>query len=115
MKKLLLLTSILIMTISFVACGGVSGDPADSSSVVTESVNMVNVTTSNNLTLKLPDTMTMESDYIYADTTVGDSASFTVDMADESFPLSDWTQQDFMDFQFDGYTNLVVSSFDNNL
>jgi hypothetical protein len=120
MKKLLLLTLVFVMTISLVACGGTESGTSDTSqpdtsSTAEQSVTLVDVTTENNLTLKLPDTMTKQSDIFYADTTAGDSASFTVDMADESYPLSDMTQQDFIDFQFSGYDDLVIISYDNDL
>jgi hypothetical protein len=120
MKKFLLLAFFLVMTISIVACDGAMTGTDDSSqlntsSTANESVTLVDVTTDNNLTLKLPDTMTKQNDIFYADVTTSESASFTVDMADESFPLSDMTQQDFIDFQFSEYTDVVIKSYDNNL
>lgn len=81
----------------------------------TGSVALVDVKTELKVNLKLPETMTQQSDNFYANTATGDSATFTADIADDSYPLSDFTQEGFVDLILYGYNNIVITSFDNDL
>lgn len=120
MQKLFLFALVVVMSLTLVACGGETSTPAESETttstvVSTATVDLVDVTTEQGVGIKLPASLTKQEENFYADTTTGDSATFTADMADESSPLSDLSQQDFVDFQLSDRTNLVVSSYDNNV
>lgn len=52
--------------------------------------------------------MTKQSSNFYANTDTAESATFTADMADESYPLSDFSQNDFVDLLLSDYDNLVI-------
>lgn len=131
MKKIFLLTFILIMCLTLAACGTdkpseTASDTSTPSETATEAatetatetpvepVVLVDVVISG-VAMKMPSGMTEMEDYFYADTTTADSATVTAGIADDSWPLSDVSQDDFVGYQLYDRTNVVVSSFDNNI
>lgn len=123
MKKIFLLTFILIMCLTLAACGTdkpseTASDTSTPSETATETpvepVVLVDVVISG-VAMKMPSGMTEMEDYFYADTTTADSATVTAGIADDSWPLSDVSQDDFVGYQLYDRTNVVVSSFDNNI
>ncbi|MFA7672976.1 MAG: hypothetical protein WCY62_03880 [Clostridia bacterium] len=126
MKKPFILALIVVMSLTLAACGtGIESEEATDTSTPTESVVTEDPTetpdepvvlvdvVSQGISLKLPSGMTEQGENFYADTTTGDSATFAVDMADESWPLSDVSQDDFIGYQLFDRSNVVVTSFDN--
>ena len=102
MKKLLLFTLALLMTLSLAACGGEYG----------ESVTMVDVTTEQGIKLKLPSDMTKQSEAAYANMGTGDVVSFGVSEIG-GFPLSDWKEETVLTTYSSKYENVVIKSFEN--
>jgi len=123
MKKLFLIMLALVVTLSFAGCGeettapvGSSGlDNSGETSKPSETVALVDVTTEQNVKIKLPSSLIKQEDGIsYADANTSDVAMFIADRADESYPLSEMSQEDFIDFSVGERENLVIDSYDNN-
>lgn len=141
MKKTFLIALVVVMCLTFAACGADKGNEKETNtSAPTESSvadNPTETSTESSATdnpteasaepvvladvvitgvaMKLPSGMIALEDYLYGDTVTGDSATVMADMGDESWPLSEVTQDDFVGYQLSHLANLVVSSYDNNV
>ena len=113
MKKLFLLTIVFIMTLSLAACGGKTNNP-NQSIKPSESASMVDVTTEQGISLKLPIDMVSQENKTFANTTTAEIASFGIAEADPAAPLSKWTQDEFIASELSDRKELVIISYDNN-
>ncbi|MFA6808367.1 MAG: hypothetical protein WCR27_05185 [Eubacteriales bacterium] len=102
MKKLFLLTLVLVMTLSFAGCGGDT----------TPTISLVDVTTDQGISMKLPSDMAVQEGGMYANTETADVASFGV--ADiGGTPLSSWKEENVLATYQSNYKNVVIKSFEN--
>jgi hypothetical protein len=111
MKKLFLLTLALVMTLSLAACGG----GTDESSNPAKSVTMVDVTTEQGISIKLPSDMplqTIQGNVTYANTETGDVASFGVVEVGDA-PLSVWKEENVLATYQSKYKDVEIKSFEN--
>ena len=128
-KVLAILLALFVVLVASVGCGkdadqppdvstpGGAAKPAEPTPKPAESVSFVTVT-EQNISIKLPSSMTQQEGpyggFAYADTNTGDTASFRVDRADESFPVVSMTKQEFADFFLGDLDDLVIISYENN-
>ncbi len=111
MKKLFLLTLALVMTLALSACSGGTNTSSQSDS---NTVTMVEVTTEQGISLKLPSDMTIQDNLAYANTETADVATFGVIDAGAS-PLSEYTQEEFLAAELSHYKDIAIKSFENNI
>lgn len=102
MKRLLVLILALVMILSLAACGS-------------EEVTLVDVTTDQGISFKLPSdiTVTEANKSAFSNTETGDNAVVQMIEAGET-PLSETTQEAFVEAELSDRTDLVVKSFENN-
>ena len=100
MKKLLLLTLAIVMSLSLAACGSASA-------------TLVDVTTEQGLGLKLPSDMTLQNSQTYANTKTSDVVTFGL-LEAVSSNYTDWTEEDFTASELSDYADLVMVSYDND-
>ena len=112
MKKLFLLTLALVMTLSFAACGGETNNSIESSKPV-KSVSMIDITTEQGISLKLPSDITKQSNNSYANTSTGDNAAFGVSEVEKGVSTADWTQEDITALFKQKYKEVEIKSFQN--
>lgn len=114
MKKLLLLILALAMTTSLSACGGETSTTSQSEADV-EAVTLVDVTTVDNIKVKLPSEMIFLENIGYGNAQTADVAIFMVlDAGPATVPYTDWTQADFEASQLSAFNNVVITSFEND-
>jgi len=109
MKKLISLTLALAMAISLAACGG------EATSTKSDAVSLVTVLTADNIGVKLPSDMTLQANGGYANTKTSDIAIFALYNEAPQSPFSEWTQEDFVDAELSTYSDVVVTSYENDL
>jgi len=106
MKKVLILTLAMVMLISLAACGGAS-----------EEVSLVDVTTEQGITLKLPSDLTLQTvqdKVTYLNSETGDNAAFGASEVGET-PLSAWTEENILATYQASYPDAAVQSFENGV
>jgi predicted small lipoprotein YifL len=109
MKKLFLLTLVLVMTLSLAGCGG---DTPVETSKPAESVTLVDVTTQQGISLKVPSDMKLQENLTYLNTKTGDVLSFGVSEIGQT-PLSAWKSENVLATYQSKYKDVVIKSFDN--
>lgn len=90
-------------------------DNSNNTNTNTSSTALVDVETAMNISLKLPEGMTEKDMNFYANEDTAESVTFTVDMADSSYPLTAFSKEEFSSYMFSGYNNLNITSFDNDV
>lgn len=104
MKKILLLILALVMILILAACGGETS----------ESVTLIDITTEQGISLKLPNDLVKQDSGAYANMETGDSAAFgVIEIAGD--PLSDATEEDILATYQSKYDDVVVTSFENGI
>ncbi len=111
MKKIITLTMtialLLVMTVSLAGCGGDESATADP-------VSLVDVTTEQGISLKLPSDLVKQDNGSYANMETGDSAGFGVTgIAGTS--LSSMTEEDVLALYQTKYDDAAVTSFENGI
>jgi len=107
MKKVLSLTLAMVMLFALVACGG----------AVSEPVSLVDVTTDQGITLKLPSDLTLQTIQnkpTYANSDTGDNAAFGAAEVGET-PLSSYTEENVLATYQASYPDTAVQSFENGV
>lgn len=99
MKKLSLIILALVMTLSLAACAAAKP-------------TMVDVTTDQGISFKLPSDMVKQASGAYANPQTGDSVSFGLADVAET-PLSGWKAENVLATYAASYTDVVVKSFEN--
>lgn len=111
MKKIITLTMtialLLVMTVSLAGCGGDESATADP-------VSLVDVTTEQGISLKLPSDLVKQDNGSYANMETGDSAGFGVTEI-AGAPLSSVTEEDVVALYQTKYDDAVVTSFENGI
>ncbi|KUO66622.1 MAG: hypothetical protein APF84_04080 [Gracilibacter sp. BRH_c7a] len=111
MKKIITLTMtialLLVMTVSLAGCGGDESATADP-------VSLVDVTTEQGISLKLPSDLVKQDNGGYANMETGDSASFGVTEI-AGTPLSSATEEDVLALYQSKHDDVVVTSFENGI
>lgn len=100
MKKLFLIALTLVMTLNLAACGA-------------EPVTLVDVTTEQGISLKLPSDITHQENSGYTNTKKSDVVTFGVIEAGET-PLSEITEEEFFESELSNYQDVAITSFENN-
>jgi len=109
MKKIMTLTMtivlLLVMTVSLAGCGGDVSTNA-------EAVSLVDVTTEQGISLKLPRDLEKQAGGTYTNMETGDTAAFGVaDIAGD--PLSEATEENVLTMYQSKYDDVVITSFEN--
>src|SRR5664279_5157236 len=99
MKKISVLALALVMILSLTACGGAA-------------VTMVDVTTDQGISLKLPSDLKLQDNLSYLNTETGDNVMTGSAPVGET-PLSGWTEANVAATYASKYEDVVVTSFDN--
>lgn len=111
MKKIITLTMtialLFVMTVSLAGCGGDESATADP-------VSLVDVTTEQGISLKLPSDLAKQDNGAYANLETGDSATFRV-TGIAGDPLSSATEEDLLALYQSKYDDVVVTSFENGI
>ncbi|SET70039.1 hypothetical protein SAMN05660297_03187 [Natronincola peptidivorans] len=111
MKKIITLTMtivlLLVMTLSLAGCGGDESATADP-------VSLVDVTTEQGISLKLPSDLAKQDNGAYANMETGDNAGFGVTEI-AGAPLSSATEEDVVALYQSKYDDVVVTSFENGI
>jgi len=113
MRKLFLPILIAAIILSLAACDAVTAVSADSSTPA-GSVSLVDVTTEQGVSIKLPSDMPLQKiqgNSIYLNTETGDSAVFLV--SDTVSPLTEWTKEKVAETYKLKYDGVVIKSFEN--
>lgn len=109
MKKIMTLTIIIallcIMAVSLAGCGA-------EASTSSPSVSLVDVTTDQGISMKLPSDMTKQDNGAFANMNNGDNVIFGVtDPAGK--PLSDWKEENVLATYKMKYEDVVIKNFEN--
>lgn len=111
MKKLSLAIIVIVMTFVLVACGGEETSPP------IDTVSLVEVTTEQGISLKLPSDMTLETIQgreFYMNTDTGDSVLYEiVDYNETSF--TEWTEEEVLATYQSQYPDAVVQSYESGI
>jgi len=111
MKKIIILTMtialLLVVIVSFAGCGG-------DSSTTAEAVSLVDVTTEQGISLKLPSDLAKQDNGSYVNMETGDSAGFGVTEIAGAL-LSAATEEDVLAIYQSKYNDAVVTSFENGI
>lgn len=99
------------MTLVFAGCGGDTNEPSESSTTG-DSVVLVDVTTEQGISLKLPSDMELQESLAYANMETGDVVSFGVSEVGET-QISGWTEENVLATYQSKYEDVVVESFEN--
>lgn len=105
MKKLFLLTLALVMVLGLAGCSGETNAPVNS-------VSLVDVTTPQGISLKIPADMPLQDNGGYTNVETGETVSFGV-AEDGGTPLSSWKEEDVLATYQSKYSDVVVKSFEN--
>jgi len=110
MKKIIKLTMIialllLVMIVGLASCGG-------DTTTTAEAESLVDVTTEQGISLKLPSDLAKQDNGAYANMETGDSAAFGVTEI-AGAPLSSATEKDVLALYQSKYDEVVVTSFEN--
>ena len=111
MKKLFLITLTLVMILGFAACGGETAAPSTAAPSAVDP--LVEVTTEQGISLKLPNDMTKQSAAAYVNTKTGDSATFGV--AEVTKPITEWKEENVLATYKSKYPDAQVLSFGNGI
>jgi len=106
MKKILSLTLAMLMLFALVACGGASKE-----------VSLVDVTTEQGITLKLPSDLvlqTVQGQVTYTNSDTGDNAVFAVSPVGDT-PLSSYTEENVLATFQKNSPDVAITSFKNGL
>jgi len=97
------------MALSLAACGGETDKPS-------EAVTMLDVTTEQGISLKLPSDMIKQEGKVdvayYVNTATGDGATFGV--AEATQPITEWKEEDVLAIYQSKYEDVVVKSFETD-
>jgi len=111
MKKIITLTLtialLLVIIVSFAGSGG-------EASTTAEAVSLVDVTTEQGISLKLPSDMTKQDNGAYANMETGDTAAFGV-TGIAGDPLSSATEEKVLVMYQSKYDDVVVTSFEKGI
>lgn len=111
MKKIVILTMtialLLVIIVSFAGSGG-------EASTTAEAVSLVDVTTEQGISLKLPSDMTKQDNGAYANMETGDTAAFGV-TGIAGDPLSSATEEKVLVMYQSKYDDVVVTSFEKGI
>jgi len=95
---------LLIISVTFLGCGDSAVDK----------VALVDVTTEEGITLKLPDDMVKQEGNItsYVNKETGDNVSFGLSEVD-MYPISSWGEEDVLALYQSKYEDVLLKSFEN--
>lgn len=124
MKKLFLLTLVLIMTLSLAACGGETNTTVEASNVLetsnvveasstVEPEALVEVTSDLGISIKLPGDLKLQENLSYLNTETGDNVVFGASEIGGT-PLSGWKEENILATYQSKYEGVVVNSFENS-
>lgn len=110
MKKIIKLTMIIalllvVMIVGLASCGG-------DTSTTAEAESLVDVTTEQGISLKLPRDLAKQDNGAYTNMETGDSATFGITEI-AGAPLSSVTEEDVLAIYQSKYDSVVVTSFEN--
>lgn len=109
MKKFITLTMtialVLVMTFSLVGCGGGTSTPVTST-------NLVEVTSAEGISLKIPKEWVRQDNGVYIDKETGENVAFDVEDAAGN-EISSYTEEMFLNTYQSAYDNVAVKSFKN--
>ncbi len=111
MKKLSLAIIVIVMTFALVACGGEETSPP------IDNVSLVEVTTEQGISLKLPSDMTLETIQgreLYMNTETGDNVLFDIVGYDET-SFAEWTEEEVLATYQSQYPDAVVQSYESGI
>jgi hypothetical protein len=119
MKRIVTLVNafllILIMTVGLVGCGGetsTSSEPAVSPAANNTAADLVEVTSKEGITLKIPSEWVPYDNGGYINTETGDNVAFGVVPVGQN-PLSSYKEENVLATYASGYQDVVVKSFEN--
>lgn len=120
MKKILTLTItfalLLAMTISLAGCGGDTSPSSQPASTPSTAVSLVDITTDQGISLKLPSDMTLLDNVAtptYANSDKTEICNYSVSAADGS-PISSMTEESILTGYQSKYKNVAMKSFKND-
>lgn len=118
MKKIMTLTItiafLFVMVVSLAGCGGDTSTPSEPASTSGTSSNLVNVTSAEGISLKIPSEWVLQNNGVYIDKQTGENVAFdVVDAAGNQ--ISSYTEETVLNTYQGTYKNVVVRSFKNGL
>ncbi len=119
MKRIIILVNtvllVLIMTVGLVGCGGetnTDSEPAVGTAANSTAANLVEVTSKEGITLKIPSEWVLLDSGVYANTETGDNVAFGVVPVGQN-PLSSYKEENVLATYASKYQDVVVKSFEN--
>ncbi|MFA6348091.1 MAG: hypothetical protein WCX30_01530 [Candidatus Paceibacterota bacterium] len=117
MKKNIVIIVICVVIAVIVLVGFLGGNNGGSNNNTeinkqSESVSLIDITTTQGISLKIPKEMTLLENGAYANMETGDAVSFGVTEVG-GIPLSDWKEADVLATYQSKYKDVVVKSFEN--
>lgn len=107
MKNLTITIALLLgMTLGLTGCSGET-----STTTTTPVVSLVDITTDQGISMKIPAEMIKQENGSYLNPGTGETVSFGV--ADDVTPLSDWKEESVLALYQSKYQEVVVKSFEN--
>lgn len=118
MKKILVLTTtialLFVMSFSLVGCGGDTSTPSEAASTSVTSTSLIDVTSVEGISLKIPSKWVMQDNGVYIDKQTGENVAFGVAEAAGN-QISSYTEETILNTYKGTYENVVVKSFKNGL